>query len=78
MKKHDAALMPYMGEESQEKMEFPKHFLNILPIKDLENNRISIGSMDKQTFLFLIFSFVIEYSFFRKQRDSHEPPPGEE
>jgi len=87
MKKHDTALMfyqeieslmPYLGEESQEKMEFAKHFLNTLHIEDLENNRISIGPMDKQTFLFLVFSIVIEYSMFRKPMDSQETSPGEE
>ena len=71
-------LIPYMGEETQSKMEFAKYFLNTLPIKDLENNRISIGPMDKQTFLFLVFSIVIEYSFFRKPMDSQEIFPGDE
>lgn len=87
MKKHDNALLnfeeienliPYMGEETQRKMEFAKYFLNTLSIKDLENNRISIGPMNKQTFLFLIFSIVIEYSFFRKPLDPQEISPGEE
>ena len=87
MKKHEKALLffedienliPYMGEETQSKMEFAKYFLNTLPIKDLENNRISIGPMDKQTFLYLIFSIVIEYSFFRKPMDSQEISPGED
>jgi hypothetical protein len=87
MKNHNKALMfyneidnliPFMGEETQSKMEFAKHFLNTLPIKDLENNRISIGPMDKQTFLFLIFSIVIEYSMFRKPMDSQKISPGEE
>jgi len=87
MKKHQKALLffeeienliPYMGEETQSKMEFAKHFLNTLHIQDLENNRISIGPMDKQTFLFLIFSIVIEYSLFRKPMDSQEISPSED
>jgi hypothetical protein len=87
MKKHEKALLyfeeienliPYMGEETQSKMEFAKYFLNTLPVKYLENNRISIGPMDKQTFLFLIFSIVIEYSFFRKPLNPQETSPVED
>jgi hypothetical protein len=60
-------LIPYMDDDIQAKMKFAKYFLNSLPIKDFENSKISIGPIDKKTFLFLIFTIVLEYdSMYRK------------
>ena len=71
MKKHKRALifydqierviMLYGDEDTKEKMEFSKNFLNILTTKDLENSRILIGPIDEKTLQFLIFSILVEY-----------------
>jgi hypothetical protein len=75
MKKHEKALMfyslidnliPFGNHDLQEKMEFAKDYINKLTIKDLENNRISLGPMDDKTLQFLIFSILLEYDNVRE------------
>jgi hypothetical protein len=70
MRKHEKALMfyslidnliPYMDNDLQGKMKFAKDIMNSMTIKDLENNRISLGPMDGKTLQFLIFSILLEY-----------------
>ncbi len=73
MKNHEKALLfysmidkliPDMDDDLQRKMEFAKDYMNNMTIKDLGNNRISLGPMDEQTLQFLIFSILLEYDKF--------------
>lgn len=70
MKKHQKALLFYSLIENpisswdhdlQRKLEFAKDYMNNMTIKNLENNRISIGPIDEKTLQFLIFSMLLEY-----------------
>lgn len=56
-------LIPLWNHDLQKKMEFAKDYMNNMTIKDLKNNRISLGPMDEKTLQLLIFSILLEYEY---------------
>jgi hypothetical protein len=82
MKKHEKNLLfyslidnliPFGDHSHQRKMEFAKDYINKLMIKDLKNNRISIGPMDEKTLQFLIFSILLEYDNVKEPEKRKRP-----
>lgn len=83
-------LIPFWDHDLQRKMEFAKDYMNNMTIKDLENNRISLGPMDEKSLQLLIFSILLEYESVKEMEkprrhekntlylDTKEIFPGEE
>jgi hypothetical protein len=50
-----------MQIEDQDKMEFAKQFLNRMGVLDIEGGRILLDPMDAKTFMYFIYSLILEY-----------------
>jgi len=63
-------LIPLWDNNLQKKMEFARDYMNNMTVKDLKNNRISLGPMDEKTLQLLIFSILLEYEY---EKDLNKP-----
>jgi hypothetical protein len=82
MKKHEKDLLfyslidnliPFWDHDLQKKMEFSKDYINYMTIKELANNRISLGPMDVKTLQLLIFSILLEYDSIKEPEMPKRP-----